>query len=129
MADQYPQYPHYPPNPQGGPPSPYSNPYPYAQGQQRPATATQVVKNPWATRALIYGILSIVLVGVLIFTNYIFVGLAGLYAIYYGIRGISYSTKLPGNKGLAMSIIGLVLSIIGVLGTIGVLILSALPSN
>lgn len=156
MSNQYPQYP--PQYPQGGQPqyppqyqqqqyppqyppqyqqppygqaaAPSQQPY-YAQGQH-PAVGTmaqQKATNPWAVRALIYGILSMVALGLALFTSYFYVGFAGLYAIYYSIRGMSYSRRLPGNKGLAMAIVGLVLSIIGVLGTIGVLILSALPSN
>ncbi len=130
---QYPQggQPQYQPYPQ----APYgqaapSSQYPYnAPGQPRVATQARTVSNPWATRALIYGILSIVALGIAFFTGYIFLGLAGFYAIYYAIRGMSYSRRLPGATGLAQAIIGLILSIIGVLGTIGLLILSAVANS
>lgn len=53
-----------------------NQPY-YDVQPQRPA-----VKNPYATRALIYGIVSFVLLVALYFTNYIFLGTFGIYAIY-----------------------------------------------
>jgi len=149
LADQYP--PQYPRNrqgsapyqyPQGGQPqyppyqqAPYgqaapSNQYGYnAQGRGQPRQGRANVSNPWATRSLIYGILSIVLIIVGFFIGRIFIGLIGLYAIYYAIRGLSYANRLPGNQGIASSVIGLILSSLAVLATIGLLILSALPGN
>jgi hypothetical protein len=120
--DGQPQYPPYP-QPGYGQAGPSSQ-YPYAQGRPGAAMMTQQkVSNPWATRSLIYGILSLVAMVLALFTPYI--GFVGLYAIYYSIRGMARSRNLPGNKGLAMAIVGLILSCIGVLGTIGILILSA----
>jgi hypothetical protein len=84
------------------------------------------VTNPFASRALVYGILSIVAVVVALFTDYLFIGAVGLYAVYYAIKGMSYSRRLPGNKGLVQAIIGLILSVIGVLATIGLIVLLAL---
>lgn len=124
-----PQYPPYPQPPYGQAAPPSQHPY-YQQGQPHVATMPQQkVSNPYATRALIYGILSLVALGIALFTDYFYVGFAGLYAIYYSIRGMSYSRRLPGNKGLAMSIIALILSCIGVLGTIGVIALIALSNS
>ncbi len=96
-----------------------NQPY-YDVQPQRPA-----VKNPYATRALIYGIVSFVLLVALYFTNYIFLGTFGIYAIYYAIKGLILTSKLPGHKGIVAATIGLVLSVLSVLGTIGVIILSA----
>lgn len=148
MADQYP--PQYPRNPQGGAPNQYpphySQQYPpqYPQGGQpqyppypqapygQPRMTTQGranVSNPLATRSLIYGILSIVAVAIAVFTGRLIIGAVGIYAIYYAIRGLSYAGKLPGNQGIASSVIGLILSSLAVLATIGLLILSALPGN
>jgi hypothetical protein len=84
-----------------------------------------LIKNPYATRSLIYGILSFIAMLVSLFSTTVWIGLVGLYAIYYSFKGISLANKLPGRKGLAPSIIGLVLSILGVVGTIGIIILSA----
>jgi hypothetical protein len=122
---QYPPQQYSPQGQYGQPPAQYSNPsygqpaYGYAQ-PQRPA-----VKNPYATRALIYGIVSFVLLVALFFTNYIFLGTFGIYAIYYAIKGLILTSKLPGHKGIVAATIGLVLSVLSVLGTIGVIILSA----
>jgi hypothetical protein len=124
-----PQYPPYPqgPYPQSGAP----NQYPYqGQGQSRVATqARGGASNPFASRALVYGIISIVALGISFFTGYFYIGLAGLYAIYYAIRGISVSRRLPDNKGLGQAITGLILSIIGVTGTIGLIIVYALANS
>ncbi|MGE5335690.1 MAG: hypothetical protein ACM3N4_13390 [Nitrososphaerota archaeon] len=111
----------YPPYAQPQAPYPQYPPYAqYAQPQQR------AVKNPLATRALIYGIISFVLFVAIFFTNYIILATFGLYAIYYAIRGLIYATKLPGHKGIIPSIVGLLLSILSVLGTIGVIALNAM---
>lgn len=115
----------YPPNN-----APYAQPYGqqyaqqpayYAVPQPRPA-----VKNPLATRALIYGIISFVLFVAIFFTNYIVLATFGLYAIYYAIRGLILATKLPGHKGIVLSVFGLLLSLLSVLGTLGIIILDAM---
>lgn len=62
-------------------------------------------------------------------TGYIFIGLYSFWAIYYAIRGISYSNKLPGNKGIGMAVTGLILSIIGTLGMIGIIALIVLVNH
>jgi len=122
------QYAPQPPQGQYAQPQQYM---PYAQpGQpgQYAAVKQPAVNNPYATRALIYGVISLVLLIALFFTNYIFLGTFGLYAIYYAIRGLILSSRLPGHKGIVVAAIGLILSVLSVLGTIGVIILSAMLS-
>lgn len=128
----------YPPNgypPTGSPPNnaPYGAPYGqqyaqqpayYASPQPRPAA-----KNPLATRALIYGIISFVLFVAIFFTNFIVLATFGLYAIYYAIRGLILATKLPGHKGIVSSIFGLLLSVLSVLGTLGIIVLDAMLAS
>lgn len=125
----------YPPNgypPNRYPPNnaPYAQPYGqqyaqqpayYAAPQPRPAA-----KNPLAIRALIYGIISFILFVAIFFTNYIVLATFGLYAIYYAIRGLILATKLPGHKGIVPSVFGLLLSLLSVLGTLGIIVLDAM---
>src|SRR6185312_11858978 len=94
------QDPQWAPPRQGYPPAgaPYNTPY--AQQQPYAKVQPRAVKNPLATRALIYGIVSFVLFVAIFFTNYIILATFGLYAIYYAIRGLIYATKLPGHKGM-----------------------------
>ena len=130
------QDPQWAPPRQGYPPAgaPYNTPYappsPYT-AQQQPYAKMQprAVKNPLATRALIYGIVSFVLFVAIFFTNYIILATFGLYAIYYAIRGLIYATKLPGHKGMIPSIFGLLLSVLAVLGTLGVIVLNAMVAT
>jgi hypothetical protein len=111
--------------------TPYGTPYNQQYAQQPAAyrvAQPRVVKNPLATRALIYGIISFVLFVAVFFTNYIILATFGLYAIYYAIRGLALATRLPGHKGIIPSIFGLLLSVLSVLGTIGIIILNAMLS-
>jgi len=87
------------------------------------------VKNPLATRALIYGIISFVLFVAIFFTNFIVLATFGLYAIYYAIRGLILATKLPGHKGIVSSVFGLLLSVLSVLGTLGIIVLDAMLAS
>ena len=116
--------PHY-----GAPQQQYASPYaPAAQYAPQPQqyAPRRAVKNPLATRALIYGIISFVLFVAIFFTSYIVLATFGLYAIYYAIKGLIYANKLPGHKGMIPAIFGLLLSVLSVLGTLGVIALNAM---
>lgn len=122
----------YPPQ-QGYPPAgaQYGSPYPQQQAYYggQPVAKPRAVKNPLATRALVYGIISFVVFVAIFFTNFIILATWGLYAIYYAIRGLVLATKLPGHKGIVPSVVGLLLSILSLLGTIGVIALNAMLSS
>ena len=127
------QDPQWAPPRQGYPPAgaQYGAQYPQQQAYYgaQPVAKPRAVKNPLATRALIYGIVSFVLFVAIFFTNYIILATFGLYAIYYAIRGLIYASKLPGHKGMIPSIFGLLLSVLAVLGTLGVIVLNAMVAT
>ena len=105
-----PYAPQYPYQPQPGA-APYPQQYPYQpQYPYPPQQFGAIQRNPRASRAMIYGILSIVL-GVLTLAT--LVGYAGLitgtFAIIYGFIGLNRAKRLPGNVGRAQAIVGIVL--------------------
>jgi hypothetical protein len=78
------------------------------------------VKNPWATRALFSGVISVIL-GLITLASLVgFAGLiTGTFAIWRGITALNYAKRLPGNPGRGMAIAAITL---GVLGWIFVLV-------
>src|SRR5262249_7267217 len=126
--------PQYPPNPYGQPqqygqPQPYGQPpygqampgYPYAQ-PQAPARPTET--NAYAVQAISYGAIALVVVVVAAILGYYIVGFLALYAVYAGIRGLIVGIQKPTHPGLILSILGLVMSLLAVLLTLGIIILN-----
>ncbi len=129
----YPPQPPYPPQqgyaqpgyaPQPGyPPAAYGQ-QPYAQPPMHGAPAASPfagaqarpkARNPLATRALIYGALSLGVNIVGLFLGYFLTGIAAAFTIYYSIRALVYAGKLPGKEGTGAAIAGLVLAVLSLL--------------
>ena len=61
--------------------------------------------NPWASRALYSGIISIVLSVLTLFTLVGFAGvITGTFAIFRGVTALNQSKQLPGNAGRGQAI-------------------------
>ncbi len=89
--------------PQGG----YPSPYPYMAGP---------MSNPRATRAMIYGIISLVLSLLTLTTMIGFSGLiTGAFAVIYGFIGLSRAKQLPNNLGRGKAITGIILGFIALI--------------
>jgi hypothetical protein len=72
--------------------------------------------NAWANRALISGVLSIVLVLVTIISQVGFAGLiTGAFAIYRGITALTIANRQPGNPGRVKAILAIVLGALALL--------------
>src|SRR5579863_2902038 len=117
-------YPPQEPYPQPNPYAPQQSANPYApqqpQGpypQQYPYMAPQITRgssNRRARSALTYGIISIVLSLLTLFTLVGFAGvITGAFAIIYGFIGLNMAKQLPNNAGRGQAITGIVLGIVG----------------
>ena len=100
----------YPYPPQGAYPPPGAVPYP-AQGLYVPLG--QKIQNGRATRAMIYGFISIFLAMITLLQQ---VGAAGVitgtFAIFYGFTSLKVAKQLPGNVGRGQAITGIVLGFV-----------------
>lgn len=112
----------YPPYgaPQGQVPYP---PYgaPQAQGGYPPYGANPYaqVKNARADRALVWGIISLVLSIISLLNPYFVVGIVtGAFAIIYGIQGLSVVRRYPGISGQGKSIAAIIMGAIALLFTL-----------
>jgi hypothetical protein len=105
---QYPQagYPQQPPAQY----APYGAPQPGYPGAAPQAKAK--AKNTMAVTALAYGGISFVVNLIGLFVGFYLTGIFAVFALYYGIRAIVRSMKLPGNAGIGMAIGGIVLSVL-----------------
>lgn len=111
----YPLQPGYPPQPgyghpyaQAQMPMPGASPFPGAVGRPK-------AQNPLATRALVYGALSLGANIVGLFIGFYLTGIAAAFTIYYSIRALVYAGKLPGKEGTGPAIAGLVLALLSLL--------------
>ena len=102
-----------PPNvPPYSPQSPYPN-YPN-QGPYPPQYPNMPQRNVLARRAMINGIISIVLSLLTLFTLIGFAGvITGTFAIIHGLRGLSIAQRLPNKVGYGQAITGIVLGCLG----------------
>lgn len=84
--------------------------------------APALPRNPYASTALLYGVVSVgITIGAALLGYYAF-GLLSLYSLYFGIRGVATASHLRGHTGLIPSILGLLLSA-------GALLLTALVAT
>src|SRR5579883_713506 len=93
---------------------PPQQPYPYAQAGAYPppvyAQPGMKARNPWASRALYSGVISLVLSLLTLFSLVGFAGLiTGTFAIFRGVTGLNLSKQLPGNAGRAQAIAAIAL--------------------
>jgi hypothetical protein len=66
--------------------------------------------NPYASTALLYGVISTAIaIGAALLGYYAF-GLLSLYALYFAVRGVATGMRLRGHAGLVASLLGLLLS-------------------
>lgn len=123
----------YPNPPQGGyPPAPGAGSYTYLpQGGYIPPQGGyipqgQKVQNGRATRAMIYGFISIFLGLITLLQQ---VGAAGVitgtFAIFYGFTSLKIAKQLPGNTGRGQAIAGIVLGFVAWFLVIASLIIRA----
>jgi hypothetical protein len=108
----------YPPNPYGQPMQGYM-----PVGVRAPARPKET--NEYAVQAISFGAIALVVVVVAAFLGYYIVGFLALYAVYAGIRGLIVGIQKPTHPGLILSILGLLMSLLSVLLTVGIIVLSA----
>jgi hypothetical protein len=108
---QYPPMPAYPPQymPQHGQ---QPNPTQYS------APAVSKESNSYASQALLWGGISLVIAIAGFFLGYYFIGVLGLYAIYLAMRGLITAFGLRTHAGLISSIFGLFFSLLSLLVTL-----------
>lgn len=98
------------------PQQPYGQPLPYPPQQQNYVQSAMRGGNAWANRALISGVLSIILVLVTIISQVGFAGLiTGAFAIYRGITALTIANRQPGNPGRVQAILAIVLGALALL--------------
>jgi len=117
LANASPYPPQYPPQP-GAPPYPPAYPpqqpaiAPYPSPYANMMSATNM-SNPQARRAMINGIISVVLS---LITLFALVGAAGLitgtFAIVFGFMGLNTAKQFPNNAGRGQAITGIVLGFV-----------------
>ena len=105
----YPQPGAYYPPPQ----QPYAQPGVYMPPQQFYAQPGQKIKNPWASRALYSGVISLVLGLITFFSLVGFAGvITGTFAIVRGVTALNQSKNLPGNAGRGQAIAAIIMGVL-----------------
>jgi hypothetical protein len=75
-------------------------------------------RNPYAGTALLAGVASLLITLVAVPLGYYLIGAFGLYALYYGIRGVVSGASLRSYPGLFISLVGMLLSALALLVTL-----------
>jgi hypothetical protein len=116
-AAQYPQPP-YPPTPAYPPQYALPQAQPPYPGQYSPPAVPVKENNAYASQALLWGGISLVVSTVALFFGYVVFGVLGLYALYVSIRGLIIAFGLRTHAGLISSIVGLFFGILSLLITL-----------
>jgi hypothetical protein len=116
-APQYPQPP-YPPTPAYPPQYAQPQAQPPYPGQYSPPAVPAKEKNIYASQALLWGGIALVISIIGLFVGFYLIGFLALYAIYASVRGLIAAFGLRTHAGLIPSIFGLFFSVLSLLVTL-----------